>query len=357
MSAPIFFKRGRGLTVREIATLAGAEPRRGADLDRQITGVAALDHATPHDLAFLDNVRYAHQAATTAAAACLTLERLAARIPAHVNLLCAHKPYQGFVEVARALFPDSLRPSSLFEAAGVASGAVVHPTARLESGVAIDPGAVVGPRAEIGSGTVIGVGSAIGPNVRIGRGCAIGPHVSIIHALVGDRVIIHGGCRIGQDGFGYLMGAKGHRKVPQIGRVIIQDEVEIGAGTTIDRGASRDTVIGEGTKIDNLVQVGHNVTIGRHCILVAQTGISGSVTLEDYVVLGARVGVNNHVTIGEGAQIAATSIVKDNVPPGARWGGTPAKPAKLWFREMAALQRLAREPAGSRATRGADEEQ
>jgi UDP-3-O-[3-hydroxymyristoyl] glucosamine N-acyltransferase len=147
--------------------------------------------------------------------------------------------------------------------------------------------------------------------------------------------------RIGQDGFGFVMGASGHLKVPQIGRVIIQDDVEIGAGTTIDRGGTRDTVIGEGTKIDNLVQIGHNVSIGRHCVLVAQTGISGSVMLEDFVVLGARVGVNNHVTIGEGAQIAATSIVHGDVPPGARWGGTPAKPAKLWFREMKTLERLA----------------
>jgi UDP-3-O-[3-hydroxymyristoyl] glucosamine N-acyltransferase len=188
---------------------------------------------------------------------------------------------------------------------------------------------------------VIGAGAAIGAGVRIGRNCAVGAHASITHALIGDRVIVHAGCRIGQDGFGYVMGPKGHAKVPQVGRVIIQDDVEIGAGTTIDRGAIRDTVVGEGTKIDNLVQVGHNVTIGRHCVLVAQTGISGSVTLEDFVVLGARVGVNNHLTIGEGAQIAATSIVHGDVPPGARWGGTPAKPAKQWFREMLLLERLA----------------
>jgi UDP-3-O-[3-hydroxymyristoyl] glucosamine N-acyltransferase len=137
------------------------------------------------------------------------------------------------------------------------------------------------------------------------------------------------------------MGARGHTKVPQLGRVIVQDDVEIGAGTTIDRGANRDTVIGEGTKIDNLVQIGHNVTIGRHCVLVAQVGISGSVTLEDFVVLGARVGVNNHVTIREGAQIAATAIVSRDVPPGVRYGGFPAKPVKLWMREVFLLERLA----------------
>ena len=163
-----------------------------------------------------------------------------------------------------------------------------------------------------------------------------------MHALIGDRVIIHPGVPHRPGRLRLRDGRRrAHAKVPQIGRVIIQDDVEIGAGTTIDRGATRDTVIGEGTKIDNLVQIGHNVTIGRHCVLVAQTGISGSAMLEDFVVLGARVGVNNHVTIGEGAQIAATSNVHGDVPPGARWGGTPAKPAKQWFREMKTLERLA----------------
>jgi UDP-3-O-[3-hydroxymyristoyl] glucosamine N-acyltransferase len=205
----------------------------------------------------------------------------------------------------------------------------------------IDPGVVVGPGAEIGAGTILAANAVVGPGVRIGRNCSIGAHSSILHALIGDRVIIHPGCRIGQDGFGFVMGRSGHLKVPQIGRVIVQDDVEIGAGSTIDRGANRDTVVGEGTKIDNLVQIGHNVVIGRHCVLVAQTGISGSVTLEDFVVLGARVGVNNHVTIGEGAQIAATGVVAHDVPQGARWGGFPAKPVKQWMREVFLLERLA----------------
>jgi UDP-3-O-[3-hydroxymyristoyl] glucosamine N-acyltransferase len=341
MSEPVFLRYARGLTLEEVAGLVGAVPPR-ADLGvRRIVNVAALDRAAPSDLAFFDKKTLTEAAAATHAGACLVTQALAERLPARVVPLIVREPYRAFVQVARALFPHALRPSSLYEA-GVAAAAHVHATARLEDGVTVEPGAVVGPRAEIGSGTVVAATAVIGPEVRVGRDCAIGAGASISNALIGDRVIIHPGCRIGQDGFGFVMGPQGHMKIPQVGRVIIQDDVEIGAGSTVDRGAIRDTVIGEGTKIDNLVQVGHNVTIGRHCVLVAQTGIAGSSTLEDFVVLGARVGLNNNVTIGEGAQIAATSIVHGDVPAGARWGGTPAKPAKQWFREMMTLERLAR---------------
>jgi UDP-3-O-[3-hydroxymyristoyl] glucosamine N-acyltransferase len=340
MTEPLFFKRAPGLSAAEIAALTGAEPRAGTDLGRRIADIAALDRAGPNDLAFVDSPKYADTLATTQAGLCLVGKRFAAAAPPRLAVLIAADAFRSFVEVARALFPAALRPSSLFEASGAASGAQVHPAARLENGVTVDPGAVIGPRAEIGAGTVIAANAVIGPDVRIGRDCAIGAGTSIMHTLVGDRVIIHPGCHVGQDGFGFVMGAE-HRKIPQIGRVIIQDDVEIGAGTTIDRGFNRDTLIGEGTKIDNLVQVGHNVTIGRHCILVAQVGIAGSATLGDYVALGARAGVNNHVTVGEGAQLAGTSIANNDVPPGARWGGVPAKPVKQWFREMLTVERLA----------------
>ncbi len=188
----------------------------------------------------------------------------------------------------------------------------------------------------------------MGYRVHIGRDCFIGPNASVTHALVGDRVVLHAGVSVGQDGFGFAMGPEGHMKVPQIGRVIIQDDVEVGANTAIDRGALRDTIIGEGTKIDNLVQIGHNVVVGRHCVIVAQTGISGSAVLEDFVALGGQSGVIGHVRIGKGAQIAATSNVNSDVPPGARWGGSPAKPVRQWFREVTALKKLGEQSAGGK---------
>jgi UDP-3-O-[3-hydroxymyristoyl] glucosamine N-acyltransferase len=354
MSEPLFLRHSRGVTADEIAGLVGAQRAGSPGAAGKMVNIAALDRAGPKDVSFYDNKSFAAVAANTHAGVCLTTAALAKELPSRVQVLVVREPYRAFVRVAREMFPHALRPSSLYESE-TAAGSHVHASARLEQGVIVEPGAVVGPRAEIGAGTIIGATAVIGSDVRVGRDCSIGSGATIADALIGDRVIIHPGCRIGQDGFGFVMGANGHLKVPQIGRVIIQDDVEVGAGTTIDRGAIRDTVIGEGTKIDNLVQIAHNVSIGRHCVLVAQTGIAGSSTLEDFVVLGARVGLNTGVTIGEGAQIAAVSIVHGDVPAGARWGGTPAKPVKHWFREMMILEQLARremrvreKPAGDR---------
>ncbi|MCC7346390.1 MAG: UDP-3-O-(3-hydroxymyristoyl)glucosamine N-acyltransferase [Variibacter sp.] len=342
-----FHRPASTLSVAEIARLTGAVPAAGADQGRRISNIAALDLAGPDDLAFIDNPRYAPTLSGSRAGVCLTAPRFAGEVPRGTVAMVVPQAYRAFVLVARQLFPDALRPSALAPGSAVAPGAIVDKAARLEPGVSVDPAAVVGAGAEIGSGTTIGAGAVIGPGVRIGRDCAIGASTTITHALIGDRTIIHPGCRIGQDGFGFVMGAKGHQKVPQVGRVIIQDEVEIGANCAVDRGGIRDTIVGEGTKIDNMVQVGHNVMIGRHCVIVAQTGISGSATLGDFVVLGARVGVRDHVTIGDGAQIAALSIVRDDVPPGARWGGHPAKPVREWLREMATVETLTRRAAKS----------
>ena len=256
-------------------------------------------------------------------------------------LLLSDQPYRSYALAAQAFYPDSVRSSDTYGEPGkICEGAHVHSSARLGDEVTVEPGAVVSAGAEIGSGTVIASGAIIGKNVTIGRNSYIGPAASVAFAHVGDRVIIHAGVRIGQDGFGFAMGLPTHEKIPQLGRVIIQDDVEVGANTTIDRGAGPDTIIGAGTKIDNLVQIGHNVVIGQGCIIVAQCGISGSTELGDYVALGARAGLIGHLKIGDGVQIAGRSSVIHNIPAGARWGGTPAKPVREWQRELIAIQRL-----------------
>jgi len=329
------------LTLAEIASLTGAVPRDGTALAHSIANVAPIDCAGPDDLTFIDNPKFAAALAATRAGAVLTTERFEALVPAGVNLLRTREPYRAFVLVAREFYRDRLRPTSPYEADGVMPGAHVHPSAKLGAGVTVDPGAVIGPRVEIGAGTSIGANTVIGADVRVGRDCAIGPGCTVIHSQLGDRVILHPGCRIGQDGFGYVSSPEGHAKVPQVGRVVIHDDVEIGAGTTIDRGGMRDTVIGEGTKIDNLVQIGHNVVIGRHCIIVAQSGLSGSVTLEDFAILAARVGIYPHVTVHQGAQISARATVRRDVPAGETWGGLlNAKPLQQSMREMIAIERL-----------------
>jgi len=336
-----FFQQPSGLTVREIVALTGAVPREDARLEGTVSGISSLDRARPSDLVFADSPKFLDQLAATRGGVCLTTERFSARAPASLTVLHTAAPFRDFVAVARKLYPDSLRPRSLFETEGVAVGAMVHRTAEIEDGVIIDPGAVVGPRAAIGTGTVIAAATVIGPDVQIGRDCSIGPGASIVHALIGDNVILHAGCRIGQDGFRYRITGQSHIKVPQIGRVIIQDDVEIGANTAIDRGGSGDTVIGEGTKIDNLVQIGHNCMVGRNCIIVSQCGLSGSVVLGDHVVLGGQVGIADHLIVGEGAFIGAKSGVADNIPAGERWIGAPAMPAREFFRVVARMRKLA----------------
>jgi UDP-3-O-[3-hydroxymyristoyl] glucosamine N-acyltransferase len=340
MSEPQFFPIAASLSFGEVAAISGVTLPEGVDPNRMISGAAALEAAGPSDVAYMDNPKYTDALASTQAGLCLVSSRFAARVPEGTVALVTPAPYHAFARIMAKFFPTALKPGSMFGSQGVAPGAFVHATAVLEAGVTVDPGAVIGPGAEIGSGTVVGSQAVIGPQVRIGRDCAIGAGCTLQSTLIGNRVIIHPGVRIGQDGFGFAMSPKGHMKVPQIGRVIIQDDVEIGANSCIDRGASRDTVIGEGTKIDNLVQIGHNVVIGRHCVIVSQVGIAGSTTLEDFVVLGGQVGLAGHLTVGMGAQVAAQSGVAGDIPRGARYGGYPAQPALSWARESALLKTL-----------------
>jgi UDP-3-O-[3-hydroxymyristoyl] glucosamine N-acyltransferase len=298
--------------------------------------VRTLTDAGPHDLTFFNNRKYADRLRATQAGACLVLPAFAARVPETTGKLVTPDPYRGFAQALTLFYPESRHA----QAAPGGRRDLIDPSAELEEGVVVEPGAVIAAEARIGRGTRIAAGAVIGYRVTIGRDSHIGPLATVAHALVGDRVIIHSGVRIGQDGFGFAMSARGHLKVPQIGRVIIQDDVEIGAGTTVDRGAGRDTMIGEGSKIDNQVQIGHNVTVGRHCVIVAFVGISGSVKLGDFVMMGGQSGVSEHVTIGDGARIAAGAGVIKDVPDGAVMMGAPARPMREALKAMAALNRL-----------------
>ena len=261
----------------QVAAAVAAALPTSADPNSVIVDVRPLADAGPTSISFIDNKKYLSQLDTTKAGACLVVPAVADRVPAGTVPLITNQPYHGFARALTLFYPSSLHPM-----VATAGAAPIDPTAHLEQGVLIEPGAVIGREAQIGSGTRIAAGAVIGTRVTIGRNCFIGPLATVTHALVGDRVTIHSGVRIGQDGFGFAMGRSGHLKVPQIGRVIIQDDVEIGANTTIDRGALKDTIIGEGTKIDNLVQIAHNVIIGRHCVIVAMSGISGSTELGDF---------------------------------------------------------------------------
>ncbi len=233
-----------------------------------------------------------------------------------------------------------MRPLPATSERSVSPRAYVEDSAQLGEGVVVEAGAVVGTNVVVGAGTRIGPNVVIAMNCQLGEDCSIGANASVQHSVLGDRVIVHPGVCLGQDGFGFAMGAGGHLKVPQLGRVVIGNDVEIGAGTCIDRGANRDTVVGDGTKIDNQAQIGHNVNIGKHCVIVSQVGISGSSTLEDYVAIGGQAGINGHVRIGQGAQVAAVSVVRDDLAAGGRYGGFPARPIRQWMREETALLRL-----------------
>ena len=341
MNDRAFFAPARQMTAAEVALLTGAELATPDRADNRIATLAPASVGGDGALIFIAGRRNAAMLDGVRASVLICSADVADRAGEGIAVIISSNPHRDFAAVARLLFPQAARPEPLSGETGVSPAAHVHPDALIEAGVIIEPGAVVGPGAEIGSGTILAPHAVIGPNCRIGRDGYVGPSSTVQHAFLGDRVILHAGVRVGQDGFGYVAGRGGPEKVPQIGRVIIQNDVEIGANTSIDRGALVDTVIGEWTKIDNLVQIAHNVRIGRACIIAGQCGLSGSVTLGDGVMLGGSVGLADHVTIGAGAAIAARSGVMHDVPPRARWAGLPAKPMREFFREVSAIRRLA----------------
>jgi UDP-3-O-[3-hydroxymyristoyl] glucosamine N-acyltransferase len=298
-----------------------------------IRGVAGIREAQSGDVTFLANSRYEGYLAETRATAVIC-DRQPRQAP--VPLLQVDHPYLAFQMAVRLFRPELYQPL-----AGVHPTAVVSPAAHVGEGASIGPHCTVEPGARIGAGSVLMAGCYVGVQASIGEKSLLYPHVVVREeCVVGDRCILHSGAIIGADGFGFAFDAGRYHKVPQVGNVVLGDDVEVGANTTIDRATTESTRIGDGTKIDNLVQIGHNVVIGRHCIIVAQVGISGSTELDDYVTVGGQAGIIGHVRLGKGVQVGGQSGVTKSVEPNTTVFGTPASPLPLVKRINAYLQRL-----------------
>ncbi len=330
---PRFFARIGPHDIAAVAEAAGATCAGGLSL----RGIAPLQTAGPDEVSFLDNTRYLPALRTTRAGAVLVRAKAEGDVPAGTRAIVVGDPYLAWARVAALFHPE---PPAV---AGAHPKAVVDPSARIDPSAEIGPGAIVGARAEIGARVRIGPNAVIGPGVVVGPDGRIGAHASISHALLGARVRVLPGARIGQEGFGFATGPQGFVSVPQLGRVIIGDDCDIGANTTIDRGSSQDTVIGAGSRLDNLVQIGHNVVLGRCCVIVAQVGISGSTVLGDFVMVGGQVGMAGHLHVGDRVRIAAQSGLIADVPAGADIFGSPARPMKEALRAIAWLYRRSRE--------------
>jgi UDP-3-O-[3-hydroxymyristoyl] glucosamine N-acyltransferase len=340
MADPRFFASHGPFSLKQLADISGAEIGGEANPDAEFIDVAPLETATSDHVSFLDNKRYVGAFSKSSAGACLIKPEYADRAPKGMALLLSPDPYRAYAFVAFAFYP----PPPVID--GISANAVVDPTAVLGEGCEVQAGAVIGPGAEIGRGCRISSNAVIGASVVVGNDCVIGAGVSLSHCLVGSRVILHAGVCIGQDGFGFAPGSTGHQKVPQLGRVIIGDDVEIGANTTVDRGTGPDTEIGAGSKIDNLVQIAHNVRLGRGCIVVSQVGISGSTHVGDFVMIGGQAGFAGHLSVGDGAKITAQSGVMRDIKPGSTVAGSPAMPAREFWRQVATIARLSKKGTG-----------
>jgi UDP-3-O-[3-hydroxymyristoyl] glucosamine N-acyltransferase len=326
-----FFRRSGPYSLAVVASTA-----RGVadEVELLLENVAPLQTAGSNEVSFLDNRRYASALDQTSAGAVIVHPDMAARVPAGTVAIKTTEPYAGWARVAALFYPvppvsPGIHPSAIV-ADGVDPSAEVGPLSVIEAGAEIGPGCRIGPCAVIGSGVIVG------------RDCRIGAHSSLSHALLGARVYVYPGARIGQEGFGFAPTKDGFLSVPQLGRVILEDDVEVGANTTIDRGSSRDTVIGAGSRLDNLVQIGHNVILGRCCVIVAQAGISGSTVLEDFVRVGGQAAMAGHLRIGQGAEIGAQAGIISDIVPGAKVLGSPAQPKRDFFRQIATLKKMAK---------------
>lgn len=324
------------MSLAQISAKIGATLANPEDADFIVQDVATLDTATHDHLAFLDNHKYRTQFTLTRAGAAIIHPDMVSYAPQGVKLLLTKTPYKSYALAAQAFYPD-IRPAN-----GISKFARIHPSSRIGEGAYIGDFVTIGENVIIGDGSWIESHVNIGNGVQFGNNCRVGPHSSISHAIIGNNVRLYPGVRVGQDGFGFAIDPSGFVKVPQLGRVVMGDNIEIGANSCIDRGAQGDTVIGSGTWIDNLVQIGHNVKIGRGCVIVSQCGVAGSTELGDFVVLGGQVGVSGHLKIGSMARIAAKSGVTKNIPPKEEWMGYPAMPMKTFLRQSVTLTQLSK---------------
>ena len=335
-----FFHRARPHSLEALAGLSGARLVDPASAAQMIEDVAPLETAGPADITFLDNRKYVDAFTASRAGAAFVAEAMAEKAPAGMALLVSAEPYKAFARAVQAFYPEAAVAPSRALSAVIDPSAVVPADCAIGANVVIEAGARLGARCQVGACTVIGVG------VELGDDCRIGANVTLSHCRIGARVVLHPGVRIGQPGFGFAPDAGGAIKIPQLGRVVIGDDADIGANTTIDRGSGHDTVIGPGTMIDNLVQIGHNVVLGRGCILAAQVGISGSTKLGDFVMAGGQAGLAGHLNIGSGARIEAQAGLMRDVKAGETVMGTPAVPAIAFWKQVAIIQRLARKKGG-----------
>jgi UDP-3-O-[3-hydroxymyristoyl] glucosamine N-acyltransferase len=316
-----------------VAAAAGCEP-----LAEQLvlSGLASLSAAQPDEISFLGSPKNQALLECTRAGAVLVSPAMRDHVPAGSVALVTADPVASWARVAALFHPVRATRPGIHPSASVADDAVIDPTAEISAQ------SVVGAQAEIGPGCHIGPGAVIGDGVVLGPDCRVGAHASITHAWLGARVYVYAGARVGQEGFGFTHTPTGFLSTPQLGGVILEDDVEVGANTTIDRGTLRDTVIGAGTRLDNLVQVAHNVRIGRHCAIAAQVGIAGSVEIDDFVVIGGQAGIAEHMSIGAGSRVGAQSGVMSVLAPGSVVVGSPARPVREVFREIAMVKKMAR---------------
>jgi len=336
MADPRFFDRQGPFALGDILARTEFRGVPDASLDRQFDDVAPLENASASNISFLDNPKYLSAFKETRAGACFVDPAQAEHCPSDTLPIVTAAPYLAFAQSAALFYPGETTSEVDVDDPNV------YPTAKLGKNVKVSQGATIGAHAEVGEGTTVASNVHIGRGVVIGRNCTLRNSATVTHAIIGDRVDLGPGVRIGQQGFGFAPNPPGYVAVPQLGRVVIGNDVKIGANTAIDRGAGPDTQIGDHCQIDNLVQIAHNVVLGQGCVLAAQVGISGSTKVGNYVVMAGQVGVAGHLTIADGVTLAGKTGVTRDLTKSGTYGGFPAVPVRDWRIKVATLSRLAR---------------